>query len=48
MTRGGGGYSPIKVAGALVVPFRGLHLWNGTAWGAKTYKNCCQSCLGTL
>ena len=30
---GGGewGYSPIKVAGVLVVPFRGLNLWIDTA-----------------
>ena len=28
---GGGGYSPIKVLGVLVVPFRGLNLWIGTA-----------------
>ena len=27
---GGGGYSPIKVTGVLVVPFRGLNLWIGT------------------
>ena len=27
----GGGYSPIKVTGVLVVPFRGLNLWIGTA-----------------
>ena len=26
-----GGYSPIKVTGVLVVPFRGLNLWIGTA-----------------
>ena len=26
-----GGYSPIKVMGVLVVPFRGLNLWIGTA-----------------
>ena len=26
---GGGGYSPIKVTGVLVVPFRGLNLWIG-------------------
>ena len=32
----GEGYSPIKVTGVLVVPFRGLILWIGTAWGAKT------------
>ena len=30
----GEGYSPIKVTGALVVPFRALILWIGTAWGA--------------
>ena len=28
---GGGGYSPIKVTGVLVVPFRGLNLWIGTS-----------------
>ena len=27
---GGGGYSPVKVTGVLVVPFRGLNLWIGT------------------
>ena len=27
---GAGGYSPIKVTGVLVVPFRGLNLWIGT------------------
>ena len=27
----GEGYSPIKVTGALVVPFMGLNLWIGTA-----------------
>ena len=27
---GGGGYSPIKVTGVLVVPLRGLNLWIGT------------------
>ena len=27
----GGGYSPIKVTGVLVVPFRGLNLWIGTS-----------------
>ena len=27
----GGGYSPIKEMGGLVVPFRGLSLWTGTA-----------------
>ena len=27
----GRGYSPIKVTGVLVVPFRGLNLWIGTA-----------------
>ena len=32
----GEGYSPIKVTGVLVVPFRGLILWIGTAWGATT------------
>ena len=25
------GYSPIEVTGVLVVPFRGLNLWIGTA-----------------
>ena len=29
----GGGYSPIKVTEVLVVPFRGLNLWIGIAWG---------------
>ena len=33
---GGGGYSPIKVTGLLVVPFRGLNLWIGNAYGTKT------------
>ena len=32
----GGGYSPIKVTGLLVVPFRGLNLWIGNAYGTKT------------
>ena len=45
---GGGGvgerYSSIKVTGVLVVPFRGLNLWIGTAYGAKS----CQSCLGKI
>ena len=27
----GRGYSPIKEMGVLVVPFRGLNLWTGTA-----------------
>ena len=31
-----GGYSPIKVTGVLVVPFRGLNLWIGNAYGTKT------------
>jgi len=25
---GGGGYSPIKVMGVLIIPFSGLNLWN--------------------
>ena len=28
---GGGGYPPIKVTAVLVVPFRGLNLWIGSA-----------------
>ena len=28
--QGGGGYSPSKVTGVLVVPFRVLNLWVGT------------------
>ena len=43
-----GGYSPIKVTGVLVVPFRGLSLWIGTAEGAKTENDCYQSCLGKI
>ena len=43
-----GGYSPIKVTGVLVIPFRGLNLGIGTAQGAKTENDCCQSCLGTI
>ena len=42
----GTGYSPIKVREMLVVPFRGLNLWIGTAFGAKNENDCCQSCLG--
>ena len=34
--RGVGWYSPIKLTGVLVVLFRGLYLWVGTAKGAKT------------
>ena len=30
----GGGNSPIKMTGVLVVPFRGKNLSIGTAWGA--------------
>ena len=40
------GVLPYKSDGVLVVPFRGLHLWIGTAQGAKTENDCCQSCLG--
>ena len=29
--RARGGYSPIKLSGVLVVPFRGLNLWIGSA-----------------
>ena len=35
---GGGGYSPIKATGLLVVPFRGLNLWIGTTEGSKNLK----------
>ena len=31
LCRSPAGYSPIKVTGVLVVPFRGFHLWIGTA-----------------
>ena len=46
MNFSGEGYSPIKMTGVFVVPLRGLNLRIGTAQGAKTQNDCCQSCLG--